>query len=99
MAANYLTTLIGASEQIAAEIGLDGKLFRAALAPILRATLENTIAMGPKAALTGPVARGDNSIVQSHLQRLQDLPAHANDVSAIYELLAEYTKKHLAGQI
>lgn len=43
------------------------------LGPLVRASLENVLAMGP-AALTGPVARGDRATVQRHRQALETLP-------------------------
>ena len=35
--------------------------------PLVRATVENVAALGPRAALTGPVARGDLTTVQAHV--------------------------------
>lgn len=40
------------------------------LVPLLRATVENVAAMGPDAALTGPVVRGDAGTVRKHVQAL-----------------------------
>jgi predicted short-subunit dehydrogenase-like oxidoreductase (DUF2520 family) len=55
LAANYLVTLEDAAERV---FGHD----RALLAPLARAALENWVA-GGRAALTGPVARGDRETV------------------------------------
>ena len=55
IAANYLVALEDAAERV---FGHD----RALLAPLARAALENWVAAGP-AALTGPVARGDEETV------------------------------------
>jgi len=43
------------------------------LVPLLRATVENVARLGPDAALTGPIVRGDAGTVAAHLR---DLPAH-----------------------
>ncbi|WP_414975598.1 Rossmann-like and DUF2520 domain-containing protein [Gordonia sp. (in: high G+C Gram-positive bacteria)] len=43
------------------------------LGPLVRASLDNVLAMGP-AALTGPVARDDVAAVARHLEALQGLP-------------------------
>jgi predicted short-subunit dehydrogenase-like oxidoreductase (DUF2520 family) len=59
MASNFLVTLEGAAERLAATAGVD----RAALVPLVRATLENWAALGPERALTGPIARGDEATV------------------------------------
>ena len=60
IAANFLVTLEGAAERLAATAGVD----RAALAPLVRAALENWAAVGPERALTGPIARGDEATVE-----------------------------------
>lgn len=55
VASNFLVTL----EAFAERLGTD----REALAPLVRATVENWAAVGPERALTGPVARGDRGTV------------------------------------
>jgi predicted short-subunit dehydrogenase-like oxidoreductase (DUF2520 family) len=42
----------------------------AAFEPLVRATVENVFELGPAAALTGPVARGDAATVERHLTAL-----------------------------
>ncbi len=42
----------------------------AAFLPLVRATVENVAAVGPVAALTGPVARGDAATVRRHLDAI-----------------------------
>jgi predicted short-subunit dehydrogenase-like oxidoreductase (DUF2520 family) len=59
VAANYLITVEAAAEAIGATAGLP----RAALVPLVRAAVENWAAAGPRRALTGPVARGDEATV------------------------------------
>jgi predicted short-subunit dehydrogenase-like oxidoreductase (DUF2520 family) len=54
-ASNFLVTLEGMAEELAARVGLD----REALAPLVRATVENWVERGAAKALTGPIARGD----------------------------------------
>jgi predicted short-subunit dehydrogenase-like oxidoreductase (DUF2520 family) len=55
VASNFLVTL----EAFAERLGTD----REALAPLVRATVENWAAVGPERALTGPVSRGDDETV------------------------------------
>lgn len=43
------------------------------LGPLVRASLDNVLALG-SSALTGPVARGDRATVQRHRNALEDLP-------------------------
>ena len=59
VASNFLVTLEGAAERLAATAGVD----RALLAPLVRAAVENWAARGAEDALTGPIARGDEETV------------------------------------
>jgi predicted short-subunit dehydrogenase-like oxidoreductase (DUF2520 family) len=43
-----------------------------AFLPLVRATVDNVDALGPEAALTGPVARGDVDTVRAHVDALPD---------------------------
>ena len=59
IAANFLVTLEGAAERLAATAGGP----RALLVPLARAALENWAEQGAEQALTGPVARGDEATI------------------------------------
>ena len=59
IASNFLVTLEGAAERLAATAGVE----RALLAPLVRAAVENWAARGAEDALTGPIARGDEETV------------------------------------
>jgi predicted short-subunit dehydrogenase-like oxidoreductase (DUF2520 family) len=59
IASNFLVTLEGAAERVAASAGVGRQL----LAPLVRAAVDNWAALGPERALTGPVARGDEATV------------------------------------
>jgi predicted short-subunit dehydrogenase-like oxidoreductase (DUF2520 family) len=59
IAANFLVTLEGAAERLAATAGLPREL----LVPLARAALENWAEQGAEQALTGPVARGDEATI------------------------------------
>jgi predicted short-subunit dehydrogenase-like oxidoreductase (DUF2520 family) len=59
IASNFLVTLEGAAERLAASAGVD----RALLAPLVRAAVENWAELGAEDALTGPIARGDEDTV------------------------------------
>lgn len=63
IASNHVVALL---DQVAAvaPIPLEAYL------PLVRAAVENVAALGPAAALTGPVARGDVETVQGHLDAL-----------------------------
>lgn len=85
IASNYLITLESVAERLANEVGLD----RAALVPLVRATFEQWAALGPKAALTGPIARGDEATVAR--QRAAVAMA-APDLLPLWDALAEETR-------
>jgi predicted short-subunit dehydrogenase-like oxidoreductase (DUF2520 family) len=71
MACNYQTTLIDAALEAMECAGANREEALAALAPIARATLENTLRMGPQAALTGPISRGDTETVRRNIDALR----------------------------
>lgn len=66
VASNHLVALLGQVERIAAGVGVPLEAFLALAA----GSLDNVAALGPAAALTGPVARGDWTTVQRHLDAL-----------------------------
>jgi predicted short-subunit dehydrogenase-like oxidoreductase (DUF2520 family) len=43
-----------------------------AFLPLVRGTVDNVDQLGPAAALTGPVARGDTETVARHVEALPD---------------------------
>jgi predicted short-subunit dehydrogenase-like oxidoreductase (DUF2520 family) len=63
IASNHLVALLGQVERTA-PVPLEVFL------PLVRATVDNVAALGPSAALTGPVARGDVDTVRAHLGAL-----------------------------
>ena len=54
--------------------------------PLIEGTLGNARALGIRAALTGPITRGDDGTLQAHLAALE---AHAPGVLALYRAAAE----------
>jgi predicted short-subunit dehydrogenase-like oxidoreductase (DUF2520 family) len=62
MAANFLVALEACAERLAATTGIT----RAQLAPLVLATAEQWARLGPEAALTGAIARGDEGTVERH---------------------------------
>ena len=63
VASNHLVALLGQATRLAEAAGLPP----GALVPLVRSTLANVEAVGPAAALTGPVLRGDAETVARHL--------------------------------
>ncbi len=80
MASNYQMTLFDAALEAMECAGADREEALAALAPIARATLENTLRMGPQAALTGPISRGDAETVHRNLDALRAVSRPTRDL-------------------
>lgn len=85
MASNYLITVEAAAERLARAVGLE----RAALVPLVRATLEQWSALGGRAALTGPIARRDEETVARQRAAVADA---APDMLALWDALAGATR-------
>ena len=66
IASNHLVALLGQVERVAAAAGVPLEAYL----DLVRATLDNVAELGPAAALTGPVARGDWATVDRHLAAL-----------------------------
>jgi predicted short-subunit dehydrogenase-like oxidoreductase (DUF2520 family) len=85
IASNFLVTLEGAAERLAATAGVD----REALVPLVRAAVDNWAAAGAERALTGPIARGDDATVA----RQRDAVAErAPELLALFHALTEATR-------
>jgi predicted short-subunit dehydrogenase-like oxidoreductase (DUF2520 family) len=67
IAANFLVTLEGAAERLAATAGVPREL----LVPLARAALENWATNGAEPALTGPVARGDEATIARQREAIE----------------------------
>ena len=70
MACNYLVTLMDAAAALARQAGLDRQTWLSAAEPMIRAGMDNVLAVGPEKALTGPVARGDVQTIRRQLDAL-----------------------------
>lgn len=83
IASNHLVALMGQVARVAASAGVP-------LEPYLelaRGSLDNVAALGPRAALTGPAARGDEATLDRHRGVL------AADELAAYDALAELARR------
>jgi predicted short-subunit dehydrogenase-like oxidoreductase (DUF2520 family) len=82
IASNFLVTLEWAATRV-------GALDRAALAPLVHATVNNWLAEGPEAALTGPIARGDEQTVARQRAAVIE---RAPDLAELFDALTEATR-------
>ncbi len=88
MACNYLTGLLDAALNLAANAGIERRTAWQALEPLIRATVDNISALGTETALTGPIARGDHRTVKTHLSVLD---RGARELSDLYRVLGSWT--------
>ena len=84
IASNFLVTLEDAAEVMLRTMGAD----RSILVPLIRATLENWESMGA-AALTGPIARGDEATVARQRAAVYE---RAPELVTMFDALCERTR-------
>ena len=87
IASNHLVALLGQVERVAAEAGVPLEAYL----DLARQSLENVAAVGPRAALTGPVRRGDHETVERHRAALA-----ADEVPA-YDAMAALARRLVPG--
>lgn len=85
---NYLVSLMDYGMTVLSDIGIGPEGFEAML-PLIQATFENIRQKGTKAALTGPIQRGDVSTVTAHLSALE------GQEEKLYKVLGQWTATHL----
>ncbi len=83
IAANHLVALLGQVERVAESVGVPLEAYL----DLARGALDNVAAVGPAAALTGPVARDDWATVARHLDALPD------DERTAYAVLADAARR------
>lgn len=69
-ACNYLCSLIDVALSANEAAGIDRGVAMTALRPLIETTLDNIARLGPEAALTGPIQRGDSRTVEMHVRAL-----------------------------
>lgn len=91
IAANFLTTIEGAAERLAATAGVDREL----LVPLVRGAVDNWSRLGAHAALTGPIAREDEEVVAAQRSAVA---ARTPELLELFDVLAEATRQLAAGR-
>jgi predicted short-subunit dehydrogenase-like oxidoreductase (DUF2520 family) len=76
---NYLTALMDVGLRCYEKAGIARDTASAMIEPIVRETIDNVFALGPAGALTGPITRGDDAVVERQLKALSawDAPSAA----------------------
>ena len=88
IASNYLVALQEMSILTFEKAGIDRETAMTVLQPIVSGTVENVFRLGTTKALTGPIARGDSSVVSAQLTTMQNWD---QDLATIYQLLGKLT--------
>ena len=74
MAGNAVIAAIDAAVALLAAAGIDRRAALQALRPLCLTSAQNAFEMGPEAALTGPVQRGDAETIRVHVAALAGCP-------------------------
>ena len=82
MAAGQVLAVMEAATQVLMSLGINRRNAMRALLPLTRQVLDNFERIGARAAWTGPLARGDFSVIAAHLESLSRKPA---EFSKAYE--------------
>jgi predicted short-subunit dehydrogenase-like oxidoreductase (DUF2520 family) len=88
LAAGSGFALIEASVQMLEKIGFTRRRALETLLPLTRQMLDNIERIGPRAAWTGPLSRGDFAIVAKHVRVLRKFPREFQESYAALALLA-----------
>ena len=75
LAAGNVLALMEAATRLMTAAGMKRREAVRALLPLTRQVLENFERLGPRAAWTGPLSRGDYGVVAAHTEAMKDLPA------------------------
>jgi len=84
LAGNAPPALLATAAELLEAAGLDRRTAEQGLLALMEGAIANTRRAGPRAALTGPLARGDAATVAAHLTALAGRP----DVEALYRAVA-----------
>ncbi len=93
LAAGHVLALVEAATQLLISLGMKRNEAARALLPLTRQVLDNFERVGPRAAWTGPLARGDYKIVDAHLRALRDAQG---EIAQAYEALNRLAARMLA---
>lgn len=94
MAGGSIYPLLEAGLQLLISIGFTRERASQTLIPLLRQILDNTERIGPRAAWTGPLSRGDYAVVAKHMKALSRYPPEfAKSYAALAQLAAQVLSK------
>ncbi len=77
VASNYLVSLVFLAVSLFQQAGINKEDALESLLPLVYGSYQNIARVGLPCALTGPIARGDVSVIQKHLQ---EMPSDLSDI-------------------
>src|ERR1700687_5017726 len=89
LAAGHALVVAEAAIQLMMSLGLKRGEATRALLPMTRQVLQNCERLGPRAAWTGPLARGDHDVVAAHVNALQQYSLEYKEAYQALNRLAE----------
>lgn len=89
MSAGHVVALLDAAIEVATQAGIPGDIARDMLTRLATTAVTSVADLGVEDALTGPVARGDNDIVEAHLQAL----SVSEDIKELYRVLSDRSQE------
>lgn len=92
---NYLVTLMDYGLELFQGCGLKKESIFDAMLPLIEGTLDNIKKVGTVNALTGPIVRGDESTISSHIKAGKEIMA---DEMELYKVLARKTLDMIDGK-
>jgi predicted short-subunit dehydrogenase-like oxidoreductase (DUF2520 family) len=100
MAAGHVLAVVEAATRLLMSIGMNRREAVRALLPLTRQVLQNFERLGPRAAWTGPLARGDYGVVEAHSKALRNVPKEFLDAyEAVNRLAALVLTQGSAGTL
>lgn len=86
--AGHALSLIESATQTLMQIGFTRRRASEALLPLIRQMLDNYESLGPHAAWTGPLSRGDYATISKHAKALRRFPREFQDAYRALALLS-----------
>jgi predicted short-subunit dehydrogenase-like oxidoreductase (DUF2520 family) len=80
LASNYIVGLIDSAVTLLGVAGVPEDKALRAIAPLVHVGVSDALTLGPVAALTGPIERGDTEMVSGHLRALAEAPATVREL-------------------
>ncbi|PCI28759.1 MAG: hypothetical protein COB67_05575 [SAR324 cluster bacterium] len=88
MVCNYLVTLMDRGVETYKKAGLPEAVALQLMEPLVRGTMDNVFQLGPVAALTGPITRGDTQVIAKQEEAMEQWD---EDMGTLYRTLGRFT--------